>query len=99
MNQIKEPTMEEILALVKFGRDDNGQLFIRSVHGDVEGGVYGKVGGDVTGKISGNAWVIGGSVQLIWGNVGRVKGYVNGYERELIAGRRWQFVEAPEALD
>lgn len=59
---MKEPTMEEVLELVEFGRDDDGKLCVRNVKGNVEGSVWGSVFGDVD-SVMGN---VEGSV---WGNV------------------------------
>ena len=65
---MKEPTMEEVLKFVTFGRDEDGELFLRSVlgnvngtvwgnvNGSVEGNVYGDIGGTVKGTIGGRAW-------------------------------------------
>ena len=53
---MKEPTMKEILELVEFGRDAEGDLFVRNVKGNVEGDVECNVWGTVWGKISGRLW-------------------------------------------
>ena len=49
---MKEPTMEEVLKLVTFDRDEDGELFVRSVAGSV----WGSVGGTVEGTIGGREW-------------------------------------------
>ena len=53
---MKEPTMEEVLELVEFDRDDEGQLVVRSVLTDVMGDVRGDVRGDVCDYVLGNVW-------------------------------------------
>ena len=61
---MEEPTMKEVLELVEFHRDDEGQLVVRSVltdvlidvRGNVCGDVCGDVGGYVRGKITGRKW-------------------------------------------
>ena len=54
-----EPTIEEVLELVSFGRDDDGNLFIRNVYSDVHGSVYRSVLASVYGDVKRN---INGSV-------------------------------------
>ena len=61
---MKKPTMEEVLKLVRFERDEDGKLVVASVkgciEGDVMGSIYGKVWGDVgkdvAGYIRGRKW-------------------------------------------
>ena len=61
---MKEPTMEEMLELVSFVRDDDDTLFVEnvkgtvvgSVRGSVYGSVWGNVGGDVWGSVGGSEW-------------------------------------------
>ena len=73
----KEPTIEEVLEFVEFGRDDNGNLFVLNVHGDVGGDVWGDVKGDVKGSVLGN--VSGNVCGNVGNNVfGDVKGEVGG---------------------
>ena len=96
---MKEPTMEEVLELVSFERDDSGRLCVRNVlgnvkgnvSGDVEGILFGSVGkvvddvrGDVLGNVEG---YVGGDVEgPIYGSVGRgVWGTID--------GSKWQYVD------
>ena len=66
---MKEPTMKEILELVEFGRDAEGDLFVRNVKGNVEGDVDGNVYGDIKGS------VIGDVECNVWGTVwGKISG-------------------------
>jgi hypothetical protein len=68
---MKEPTMEEVLKLVTFDRDEDGELFVRSVAGSV----WGSVGGTVSGTVLGN----------VYGNVGgTVEGTIGGREWEFV---------------
>ena len=56
---MKEPTMEEVLKLVRFGRDDDGKLHVSNVYGDVLISVHGNVGNvllDVRGNVYGNLY-------------------------------------------
>lgn len=80
---MKEPTMEEMLELVRLDRFSGGELFVREVLGDVRGDVYGSVigsvCGDVCGSIKGSVWA------SVWGGV---NGKIN--------GRDWEFVETPK---
>jgi outer membrane lipoprotein SlyB len=92
---MKEPTMEEVLELVDFGRDDEGELFVETVKGrvafdvkgDVMGNVWGGVGGSVWGDVWGDVWrdVKGDVMGKVWGNV-----------KGTIGGRDWQFIETPK---
>jgi len=80
---MKEPTIQEILAVVTFNRDANGRLVINDVFGYVSGSVLGNVCGNVKGNIGGCVWgSVGGDVQ------GGVKGTINGC--------KWKFVETPK---
>ena len=80
---MKEPTIEEVLELVVFDRDKDGELRIREVRDNVCGSVIGNVWGNIRGIVQGS---IEGDV---WGNVwGNVQGK--------ISGRAWQFVETPK---
>ena len=88
---MKEPTIEEVLELVEFDRDKDGNLRVKKVRGNVWGNVQGYVWGnvmdDVKGDVRGN----------VWGNVmDDVKGDVQGYVRGKISGREWQYVETPK---
>ena len=66
---MKEPTIQEVLELVSFGRDANGTLYVVGVRGNVCGNVEGNVRGNVCGNVEGN----------VRGNVcGNVSGYVEG---------------------
>jgi len=67
---MKEPTIEEVLELVSFERDENDKLKVHKVHGDifcVRGNII-NVEGDVS-----NAW---GDVYYVEGNVRNVIGDV-----------------------
>jgi len=57
---MKEPTLEEILKLVTFKRDSEGNLKVLNVEGNV-GNVYGNVDGDVCGDVGGN---VGGKIGI-----------------------------------
>ena len=92
---MSEPTMEEVLELVAFDRDENVGLRVRKVYstvwGDVQGSVYGSVCGNVEGSVFGS---VKGSV---WTSVnGSVYGDVWGGVQGKISGREWQFVETPK---
>jgi len=95
-NQI---TLKELLKLVTVKENEDGDLCILDVYGNVKGNVYGSVCGDVYGNVYGNVkGSVGGDV---WGDVeGNVKGYVGGnvkgYVGGTIKGREWQFVETPK---
>jgi len=66
---MKEPTMEEVLELMEFYRNEDGCLRIKKVRDNVWGNVHGDVCGDVFGGIKGS---VGGEV---WGNVqGKIAG-------------------------
>lgn len=80
---MKKPTIEEVLKLVTFGRDEDGKLFVRFVEGHVYFDVRGAVGGHVTGSVKGNV-------------MGNVEGDVGGNVLGTINGRRWRFVETPK---
>jgi hypothetical protein len=53
-NTMKEPTIKEIEALVTFIRDDEGNLRVFEVNGDVLGNVEGDVFGNVEGDVCGD---------------------------------------------
>lgn len=53
---MKEPTLEEIKALVTFSRDFEGDLEVLHVNVDVEGDVWGNVKGDVKGDVKGEVY-------------------------------------------
>jgi len=106
---MSEPTMEEVLALVEFGRDEDGDLFVKTVNGNVNGSVRGKVKGDVCGSIWGNVKDnIEGDIQgnvkgSVWGDVwddvkGSVRGDVHGSIKGKISGREWQLVQETDRL-
>jgi len=106
---MKEPTMEEVLKLVEFERDEDGDLFVKTVNGNVNGSVRGKVKGDVCGSIWGNVKDnIEGDIQgnvkgSVWGDVwddvkGSVRGDVHGSIKGKISGREWQFVQETDRL-
>ena len=88
---MKEPTMEEVLELVEFGRDKDGDLFITKVKSNVHGPIFGFVEGNIDDCVFGN---VKGSVEGdVWGDVlGEVSGMVHGR----ISGRKWEFVENPK---
>ena len=92
---MKEPTIQEVLALVSFKRDANGSLVINDVFGYVLGNVLGNVSGDVEGNVGGNVFGnIGGGVG---GNVrGNVCGHVGRDVKGTISGRKWKFVVTPK---
>ena len=79
---MKEPTMEEVLELVEFYRDE-GRLKVYQVFGDVKRSVVGSVGGSVWGSV-------GGDIEDSVG--GDIEGTVEG----TISGREWGFVETPK---
>jgi hypothetical protein len=88
---MKEPTIQEILELVTFNRDANGNLVINDVFGYVSGSVMGNVCGNVKGNIGG---FVGCSVK---GNIGgSVGGDVKGEVKGEINGRKWKFIETPK---
>jgi len=60
---MKEPTLEEVLELVSFWRDGDGELHVHNVDGCVLGDVKGNVYGDV-GIVHGNVSDVFGTV---WG--------------------------------
>ena len=80
---MSEPTMEEVLELVEFGRDAEGDLFVRNVKDNV----WGNVSGNVQGSIEGDVWA------NVWGDVRR---NVGGTVKGKINGREWQYVETPK---
>jgi outer membrane lipoprotein SlyB len=53
---MKEPTMEEVLKLVTFRRDGDGELYVVCVRGNIGGWVLGNVCGSVGGTINGREW-------------------------------------------
>ena len=63
---MKEPTMEEVLELVRFSRDDDGKLHVSNVYGDVLISVHGDVG-IVHGNV--NLSVHGSVFGDVWGSV------------------------------
>ena len=67
---MEKPTIEEVLELVSFDRDQNGKLMVKEVYGDVNL-VIGSVG-----SVYGNASVVNGNVSIVNGNVRKVKGRV-----------------------
>jgi len=60
---MEKPTIEEVLDLVSFERDEDGNLQIYNVCGNVRGSVCGSVHGNVRISVCGN---VGCDV---WGNV------------------------------
>lgn len=88
---MKEPKMKEVLELVEFGRDKDGDLFITKVKSNVHGPIFGFVEGNIDDYVFGN---VKGSVEGdVWGDVlGEVSGKVYGR----ISGRKWEFVENPK---
>jgi len=79
---MKEPTIEEIMKLVDFERDDLGKLYVKNVNHNIEGSVRGYVG-DVFGDVLGDVW--GNVIHSVRCNV---YGTIN--------GRKWQFEETPK---
>jgi hypothetical protein len=69
---MKEPTIEEVLKLMSFRRDEGGKLYIRTVHGSVHGSVYGNVYGNV-GIVRGDVSDVFGTVWGIPSNILRDK--------------------------
>lgn len=53
---MNEPTMKEVLELVDFYPDANGQWRVLNVNGYVMNSVRGNVGGTVKGTINGRRW-------------------------------------------
>lgn len=92
---MSEPTIEEVLQLVEFDRNEDGNLRVKKVCGDVYGDVQGNVWGSVFGNVKNNVWgdvcgdVVGSVEGSVWDNV-------NGTVRGKISGREWQFVETPK---
>ncbi len=84
---MEEPTMEEVLELVEFDRNQDGSLRVKKVCGDVWGSVWGTVKNSVWGTVCGD--VVGSVEGSVWDNV-------NGTVRGKISGREWQFVETPK---
>lgn len=84
-------TLEEVLELVTFERDGDGELYVVGVRGNVWGNVEGNVRGSIVGSVSGDVdGNIGGHVGGTVG--GDVKGNVYG----TINRRKWQFVETKQ---
>ena len=68
---MKEPTMEEVLEIVEFDRDENVGLRVRKVYSTV----WGDVCGDVVGNVKGN----------VWENInGTVNGKISGREWQFV---------------
>jgi len=87
---MKEPTMKEVLELVRFYRDKTGLLHISLVRGDVKGCVYGNVWGAVWGDVGGDiSGEVGGSI------AGSVGVSIGGTVKGTISGRKWEFAEEP----
>ena len=100
---MKGPTRKEVLELVEFDRDKDGNLRVRevrgSVWGSVEGSVLGNIRGSVEGSVEGN--VLGSIEGNVLGNVqgsiqGNVWGNIRGSVEGRISGREWQYVETPK---
>ena len=72
---MEKPTIEEVLELVSFERDENGKLRILSVLGHVRGNVLGNVFGSVRGNVLGNVL---GSVR------GSVRGSVHNVSEKIL---------------
>ena len=102
-------TLEQVLKLVSFMKNLNGDWKVLSVYhcvhgdvyGDVRGNVYGSVG-DVVGNVRGNVFGIvsadvcgdvHGSVGTVHGDV---CGHVHGTVNGTINGHRWESVETPQ---
>ena len=81
--------IEEALRLVDFEFFEGAWRVMNvkcDVEGNVEGNVQGSVEGNVRCSVRGNIYV---SVEgNVWGNVGSVRGTIN--------GRKWQFIETPK---
>ena len=88
---MKEPTIQEVLELVSFERNEDDVLFVR----DVRDSVWGSVKGTVWGNVCDNVWGdVRGNVR---GNVcERVEGDIVGMVFGTINRRKWQFVETPK---
>ena len=76
---MKEPTLEEVLKLVSFRRDESGKLQVSDVHDDIwgdvgnvwgsVGNVHGNVHGRVHGSVYGNVGIVRGDVSDVFGTV------------------------------
>ena len=64
---MEKPTIEEVLELVSFERDEDGNLQIYNVCGNVRGSVCGSVHGSVHGNV--RISVCGNVGCDVWGNV------------------------------
>lgn len=69
---MKEPTMEEVLELVSFERDENGKLQIYNVCGHV------------CGHVCGNIRYVYGNIGMVHGNVSDVFGTIWGTSRDIL---------------
>ena len=56
LKTMKEPTMEEVLELVSFYRDEDGKLRISDVYDNVRGNLRGSVDCNVWGNVWGDVW-------------------------------------------
>ncbi len=66
---MEKPTIEEVLELVSFRRDEDGKLYVRNVYGNlsnVHGNVYGDVDGNVGGSVLGSVY---GNVRYVRGKI------------------------------
>ena len=79
---MKEPTMEEVLELVSFKRDESGELHVKDVYGGLER-VFGSIYGDVYGNVHGSV----GSVKVSVVDVGYVGGDVLGNVHGKVYGK------------
>jgi hypothetical protein len=84
MRDTAQERLAKIAQLVTFLEDEDGNLQIQSIRGDVHGELWGSVYGNVVGNISGDVVgtvfcdVHGGVVGAVMGSVGEVKGSVGG---------------------
>jgi outer membrane lipoprotein SlyB len=77
MRDTAQESLDKISRLVSFIEDEDGDLQVQCVNGDIHGTVWGNIHGNVYGFIEGN--VVGGVDGYISGSVrGSVKGSVNG---------------------
>jgi hypothetical protein len=61
---MEKPTINEVLELVSFRRDKDGKLFVRDVHGNVNGHIYGYVQ-----CVHGNIGMVHGNVSDVFGTI------------------------------
>jgi hypothetical protein len=96
-------TLEQVLELVSFKKEPEGNWKVLTVYGDVNGDVNGDVRGDVSGDVYGIVCgdVCGSVCGDVCGDVyGDVRGDVDGEVIGKIKCRSWESVKTPkEKLD